>query len=192
MKTKFPRLFSALIVLVPVLLPAQSKSIPSERSNERATGAQVMSAALTLRANTAARVANGELTPAEAVARLRRADTPSGLPIEPEAGLGLAVIDIAQRLLMQGKPVLAEELFREAEQILAGVVRNTPGSAARDKALYLRALAEIRGNYLNKLAEARADIEAALTLQPDDARLQKARDRIATRSAQLFPQQPRG
>lgn len=150
-----------------------------------------MAAALTLRTNTAARVANGELTPAEAIDRLRQADTPSGLDIDADAGLGLAVIDVAQRLLVQGKLVEAEALFGEAEKALGQAIDKTPDSEARDKATYLRVRGEIRANFLKQPAQARTDIDAALKLQPDDPRLKQARDQLANRNAEHFAEKPR-
>jgi hypothetical protein len=186
------RRFLLVLLALPSLLSAQTKTIPSHRSGEKPPVAQVMAAALTLRTNTAARIANGELTPEAAVRRLRQADTPSGLVVDPEAGLALAVIDIAQRLLVQGKRVEAEALFVEAEKALVSAVQKTPDSAARDKALYLRARAEIRANYLNQPAQAGADIEAALKLQPDNLRLKKLGERIAGKNAELFGEKPRG
>ncbi len=168
---------------LPGLLLAQpvppNRSIPSERPNVKPTPAQVMAAAHTLRMNTAARVANGELTPEQAVERLRQSDTASGLGIVADADFAFAAIDVGRRLLASGQAAEAEKFFTAAEKSLDQAIRKTPNSAARDQAQFLQARALIRAHYLNKLAEGRADLEAALQLLPDDKHLRQLRNLLS-------------
>lgn len=169
-------------------LPAQTAADPAA-----AAMARTMEEGLKFRGDLVAGVVAGQETPAAALARLRSQKAPGGLDnIDPAADLGLAAIDIAHRLLAAGKPGEAEKFFREAEKSLDQVVKKTPDSAAREKALFLRKLSFIRGRYLNQAAQAKADIEQAIVLQPEDKGLQRAKEDLAAESAESFKGKPKG
>lgn len=169
---------------------AQSKSAPDAAT---AAMARTMEDGLKFRGDLVAGIVAGKETPAAALARLRNQKAPGGLNnIDPAADLGIAAIDIGQRLIAAGKPDEAGKFFTEAEKSLDGVVRKTPDASAQDKALYLRKLAHIRGRYLNKVAEAKTDIEQAIALQPEDKGLQRVKEDLAQENAEHFKDKPKG
>lgn len=177
-----------LCALTRLPLPAQTAAIPPP-----APLARTMEAGLKFRGDLVAGVVAGRETPAAALARLRNQKAPGGLDhIDPAADLGLAAIDIAHRFLAAGRPEAAEKFFREAEKSLDEVVKKTPDQSAREKALFLRKLSFIRGRYLNQAAQAMADLEQAIVLQPGDQGLQRAKEELAAESAGSFQGKPKG
>lgn len=144
---------------------------------------QSMLQANAFRGQIASDVAAGKQTPVEAIKQLRSIRSPSGLNLAADADLGLAAIDIGQRLLLR-YPAEAEEFFRAAEAALDEEVKRTDDAKAKDKAQYLQKLAMIRGNYLNKPAQARADMAAAIKLQPEDEYLAQFQKVLAARTGQ--------
>jgi hypothetical protein len=167
-----------------VQLPAQSA--------QPAPGGKAMTDAVKLRADTAVAVANGNETAAAAINRLKAVDSPSGLKTDHDADFAFAAMDVGQRLVATRKVAEAEMFFQEAEKSLAIVVAKTPDADAANKAMLLQNLAFIRGNYLNKAVQARADIEAAIKLQPDDKNLQRFRDSLAKDQADVFYDKRKG
>lgn len=143
------------------------------RLSAQAGSADSMKAAFRLRAETAAALASGQSKPEEALDRLRKANAPMGLHLEADGEFAFAAIDVGRRLLGAGKPVEAEIFFRAAEASLDLVIARAPAGAKRNKAQYLGQRGVIRANYLNKLAEGRADLEAALQVLPDDEYLRQ-------------------
>lgn len=128
-----------------------------------------------------ARGINDDLASANsALARLRAAPNPSGLPVETDADLGLAATDVAHRLLAAGRPTAAEVFFKAAESHLQQAVDHTTRDRPGEKAQYLEVLARIQGNYLAKPDQAKANIEAAIKLRPDDSRLKYLQQSLAT------------
>ena len=138
------------------------------------TDLQIAQEGVALRADITARVAAGEIRPAVAFDQVRAAHAPSGLKMEAKADFALATLDIGQRLIVVGKPAEAEEFFRVAEQTLSQVLDQTPDTRAREKAMYLQHRALLRGNYLNKVEEARNDLKQAVILSPEDKNLKIA------------------
>lgn len=187
MKKSAALLSAACGLLFTLPLPGQTAAPPP------AAAARSMNDGLKFRADLVAGVVAGQETPAAALVRLRRRKAPGGLDqIDPAADLGLAAIDIAHRLLAAGQPEAAEKFFREAEQSLDEVVKRTPDQSAREKALFLRKLSFIRGRYLNQAARAKADIEQAIALQPEDRGLQRAKEDLAAESGESFKGKPKG
>ena len=127
-----------------------------------------MAEALSLRTDLAAAVAGGSEKPEVALTRLQEQRAASGLDLDRDADFALAAIDVGQRLIALHKPAEAEKFFRSAEEALSGLVQRTADSEARAKAMYLDKLALIRHNFLGKREQARADLEAAIKLQPED------------------------
>ena len=135
--------------------------------------ATLMREALTLRSAMALAISSEAEEAETALERLRGAQYPSGLRIGSDADFGYAALDVGQRLIVLNKMSEAAMFLEAAETALAQQVRETPDTQAGDKAQYLRNLALIRGNYLNKAAEAKEDIDAAIRLQPDDKHLKR-------------------
>jgi hypothetical protein len=144
-----------------------------------------MTEALALREKAAAAVAEGREKPAAVIARLNASATSSGLDLSTNGNLAFAAIDVGNRLIALHKPAEAEEFFKAAESALVAAAK-LPNASAQEKAQYLRRLSSIRANYLNAPAQAKADIEAAIALQPDDEGLKTTRRLIAGGNREIF------
>ncbi len=168
--------------------------LPAQTAPDAAVAAsvQAMNDGLKFRADLVAAIVGGTDKSAPALARLKQQDSPSGLKIDADADFAYAAIDIGQRLIAAGKADEAEKFFKEAEKSLDGVVKKTPDASAPDKAFYLRKLAHIRGRYLNKVAEAKTDLEQAIALQPEDKGLQRVKEDLAKENAEHFKDKPKG
>lgn len=152
-----------------------------------------MSDAIKLRSDLAGAVVSGHTQPEAALARLRADKSPSGLKLPVEADFAYAAIDVGQRLLVAGRAAEAEKFFQEAEKSLDQLVKRTADAQAKDKAQFLKHLSFIRGNFLNKATQAKADIEQAVALQPEDKGLRRARQSLAnTRAPITLPANPKG
>jgi tetratricopeptide (TPR) repeat protein len=171
-------------------LPAQVATDAS--SPAAAEAGKALADALKLRGDTVTAIVSGETTTDEAITRLKTENSPSGLKLDPGADFALAAIDVGQRLVTLKKPAEAEKFFQEAEQSLEQAVNKTPDSAARDKAMLLRKLAYIRSQYLNKIAQAKLDIEQAIKLQPEDKGLRRAKETLPNDSAELLKNKIKG
>ncbi|HYC70590.1 MAG TPA: hypothetical protein VEB66_05245 [Opitutaceae bacterium] len=137
-----------------------------------------MAASLRARADVADAVAKGE-SPRAALEKLKTQEEVSGLPeLDRDADFAFAAIDIGLRLVAAGRNREAEEFFREAEAPLEKTIRKTPDALAREKSMYLQKLAFIRSQFLNKRAEAKADLDRAVELQPADELLLRRRDHL--------------
>lgn len=132
-----------------------------------------MAEGLKLRVDTTATVASGETKPEEAITALKAHDSPSGLKIDSDGDFAIAAIDVGRRLIALHKPVEAEVFFHAAEDSLGLVIGRTADSAAKDKVQYLSIRASIRAGYLNKLIEARADLDTAQKLAPENRQLKQ-------------------
>jgi hypothetical protein len=184
MHTKFVSFCAALLALglIPTLSAQSTGGTPKDSSG----AGVVMQAAVQLRSTLAKSVGSGEKSPKEAIAQLHTNVASSGVPVEADADFALAAIDIGQRLIAANKAAAAEPFFQAAEAALAPLAARTANSDAKTRAMLLRKLSLIRGRYLNKVTEAKADIEQAIALQPEDKRLQQARDELAVRDITKF------
>lgn len=144
--------------------------------------------ALKRRADIANAVLSGETKSEMAVDQLRGEISASGFQLEADADLGLAAFDIGQRLLAAHKGADAEKFFRASEAALSLVLGRAGRSTAREKAQYLQIRAVIRANYLNMASEARADLDAALQLTPEDKNLSQLRRLIPADAATILQQ----
>lgn len=152
-----------------------------------------LQAALKLRESTARAVKEKTDTVGGAIAKLKAHASPSGLKLDRDADFALAALDVGQRLVADGDPESAEPFFREAEKSLNAVIKKTADSTAREKAAFLQKRALVRSQFLGQAKEAKADLEAALALQPDDEGLKRAQARLRAEHGQLFTdEQPKG
>lgn len=172
-----------------VSLPAQDATDSANRA-AAAASAKLMTDALALRSAAAVAVANGTEPPDAAIIRLRNEASPSGLKIEAAADFAFAALDVGQRLIAAGKPAEAEVFFREAEKSLDQAVKKPPDTAANDKVQFLSALALLRSRYLNQAAQAKADLDAARKLKPDDRQLESLRDTLGKEHGEVFKERP--
>lgn len=147
---------------------------------------------LTLRSDAVAAVVKGSEQSAAAITRLKAHGSPSGLKIDKDADFAFAAIDVGQRLLVTGKSAEAEEFFREAEKSLEQAVKKTPDSSAREKAQYLNKLSFVRAYYLNKVSQARLDLDQAIALQPDDQKLRRTKVQLPSDPAEMLKKNSKG
>ncbi len=159
MKPRFPVLLAALAASALTSMAQQTPSLSS------------LQAALKVRADIATAVGRGAETPERGLQQLRKAG------LAQDADLAYAALDVAHRLLGAEHPTEAEVFFHSAEQAFEQALKQAAG--AREKAQYLQKLAEVRGKYLNKIAQAKADIDEAIRLQPNDKSLIESRSQLA-------------
>lgn len=174
------RIFAQFVLLTTLAASALTAAAQQPVSLEN------MKAALTFRAELATTVGNGTETPASALQRLRDNGAASGLGTARDVDLGYAAMDVGHRLLALHRPEAAEVFFRAAEEGFEQASNRTSRGLAREKAQYLEKLAMVRGNYLNKVAQAKADIEEAIQLQPNDKALSEARSLLARGRGEQF------
>jgi len=148
-------------------------------TTDAATG--LMADALKLRSDMATAITQGNQSVDVAIGQLRTSLSPSGLQIDPDADFAFAAIDLGQRLLANKRPAEAEQFFHEAETSLLLMVGKTPDSAAAEQ------LARIQIRYLNKVVEGKADLDAAVKLQPTDKNLQGIRSELLKDKAAFSP-----
>lgn len=145
---------------------------------------EAMQAALKFREQLANNVGGGIILPADALKLLQREPNASGLGVGPAADLGYAALDLGHRLLALHHPDFAEPFFQAAEENFVQAASQEP--QARDKARLLQQLAFVRANYLNKPAQARADIDEAIRLQPNNKSLAETRTALARGRSEFF------
>lgn len=154
----------------------------NKTSNSSADAAQV-------RADLVSSLVKGIDSADSGLDRLKSLASPSGLNVDHDADVAFAAIDVGQRLLVERKPAIAEIFFREADRSLTAVIERTSDQSARDKAQYLSARAHVRAKFLGQVTDARADIDAALALQPDDAYLKQLNWTLGGKEATAFKSQ---
>jgi hypothetical protein len=145
-----------------------------------------MRAALLFRENLAELVGGNEETTESALNRLRQAGTASGFAAGQAMDFSYASLDVGYRLLALRRPDAAEVFFRAAEDGFQLAVGQTSSAQAREKAEYLGKLAQIRGSFLNKIDQARLDIDEALRLLPGDKTLEELRRVLARGHSEQF------
>lgn len=150
-----------------------------------------LSVALKMREESASAVKEKKETAEASLAKLKAHNSPTGLKIDREADFAFAALDVGQRLIAVGEPEAAEKFFREAEKSLDQVIQKTPDSAAQAKAAYLQKLAFVRSRFLNKPKEAKANLDAALVLRPDDQQLKKEKERLVIIHGPAYSDNPK-
>lgn len=144
-------------------------------------------AAIEYRAAMAEAIATFKEDPTAAVARLQSSEVIKAQSSESDRDLAVAAIDIGHRLISLGHPSAAETFFRLADKTLtSALTREKAALGNKEKAQYLKHRAHIRGNFLGRPEQARADIDAAIVLQPDDRSLEETRARLARGQGEKF------
>lgn len=146
--------------------------------------------ALQLRVDMTTAVIDGTETADVAIIRLAKAKAASGLNIQSGADFALAATDIAHRLFVKERTADALKFFNAAETALTVLVQLTPDTKAAQKADYLQRIAFIRGNYLGQTGQAKLDIDQAISLQPDDKRIQRIKESIGNAHGSVFNEKP--
>jgi hypothetical protein len=131
-------------------------------------------------------IVSGSVQASAALAQLQGLTAPMGLPVDPAGDFGYAAVDVGHRLIAAGKPAEAQIFFKAAEAALKAVVLKTPDAQAWDKAQFLQQLSLIHDQYLNSPVQAKADIEQAIALQPNDALLLQQRALLLSEHSNLF------
>lgn len=144
-------------------------------------------AAIEYRAAMAEAIATFKEDPTAALVRLQNSDVIKAQSTEPDRDLAVAAIDIGHRLISLGHPSAAEAFFRLADKTLTSALNQKKAAlGSKEKAQYLKYRAHVQGNFLSRPEQARADIDAAIALQPDDQSLQEARARLARGHGEKF------
>ena len=177
------------VINLGVSLPAQVATDPADRTAV-AAAAKTMTDAMVLRRDAAVAVAQDQEKPEAALTRLRQEPSPSGLKLAAEADFALAALDVGQRLIAAGRPEKAEVFFREAEKSLTKALKATPDAMVNDKVQFLSALALLHARYLNQAAQAKADLDAARKLKPDDRQQEGLRDTLGKEHGEVFKERP--
>ncbi|HEY4256693.1 MAG TPA: hypothetical protein VGM66_05725 [Candidatus Udaeobacter sp.] len=187
------RFFALTLVTLGVSITMQSQALPTVADTpenlaerEAAKKAAVFFQALHLRETAAAAIMSGTEKPAEVIVQLKANASPSGLSAEANADFGMAALDIGQRLVAQSKLAEADIFFRECEKSFIVASAKVADADARGKAMILQKLALIRSCYLGEPAQAKADIEAAIKLQPSEKYFQNFRNGLFKDQAQAL------
>jgi hypothetical protein len=169
------------IVAPALALVLLSESCPAAETQDRAAEPSLASlqAAVDYRAALSAALATGERKPADALKELHTRSNIMGQSLPEEQDRSAALLDVGHRLLASGQPETAEAFFVAAETSLGAAIAELPDEEAVVKAQLLAQRAFVRDSYLNKAAEADADLEQAIKLQPEDKRLRRKRDLLA-------------
>lgn len=144
-------------------------------------------AAIEYRAAMTEAIATFKEDPTAALARLQNSEVIKAQSSESDRDLAVAAIDIGHRLISLGHPSAAEAFFRLADKTLTSALsREKAASGGKEKAQYLKHRAHVRGNFLSRPEQARADIDEAIALQPDDQSLKETRARLARGHGEKF------
>lgn len=156
--------------------------------------AQTAADALKLREEMATAIIKGQERGDSALARLQGGSNRSGMALSDDDGdLAYATLDMGLRLIGARRPEEAERFLIVAERSLTKLVQKTPDSDATAKARHLATLAFIRSRFLNRDADAKAALDAADRLRPDDPLLNQMRDRLGSGKGKYFQKTtPRG
>ena len=145
--------------------------------------------AIKLREDMAGAIAAGGQKADEALLQLKAQPSLFG---DSDASLALAAADVGQRLWAAGKAAEAGVFLRAAEASLAQKIDRTPDASAPEKAQYLAMRAFLRARHLNEAALAKADLDAAEKLAPNDPYLTSLRSSLASDKAEQFRDTPKG
>ena len=142
--------------------------------------------ALNFREQIVADIREGRKDVAGALAQLKNHSRRSDLDVDDDGDLGLAAVDIGDRLKAVGRHEVALRFYREAEKsIERALLRN--GSNRDHRVIYLRKLAEIQAIELGKPAVARENLLKAIQLHPDSQNLEDLYAFLSSRHRAEFP-----
>jgi hypothetical protein len=168
-------------LMVAVVLPWGQPSALAQTADRDAVApspARLLDTAANFRAALAKALADGTLKPADALQQLAAKADAMGLGLPAAQDRAAALLDVGHRLLAAGHPQEAEAFFSAAEISLSAAIELLADDNAAVKAQLLAQRAFVRERYLNQAAGAEADLERAVTLQPEDRRLQRKRDQL--------------
>lgn len=168
-----------LLTSLAILLLISAISIAAQT-----TSLETMRAARELRQELSLSVSQGAQTSGKALATLRSTKGASGRAGSADADLAFAALDIGYRLMALERPDAAEDFFRAAAQSFAVELNRT--TPAKERAQLLQQLALIRGRFLGKIDQAKADIDEAIRLQPSDTSLKETRALLARGHGEHF------
>ncbi len=153
-------------------------------SPAQTTSIEAMTAARSLRQELALAVSQSAQSSSKALALLRGNKGASGRAGSSDADFAYAALDVGYRLMALERPEAAEDFFRAAELSFAAELNRT--AQARGRAELLHQLAILRGRFLGKIAQAKADMDEAVRLQPNDVGLREARAGLARGRGEFF------
>jgi hypothetical protein len=145
--------------------------------------------AIKLREDMAAAITTGHQKADAALLQLRVQPALSG---DSDLDLASAAADVGQRLWCAGKAAEAGVFFKAAEVSLSRKIDRTPDASAQEKAQHLAARAFLRARHLNEAVLAKADLDAAQTLVPNDPYLTSLRSSLSSDKAEQFRDTPKG
>lgn len=135
-------------------------------------------------------ILDGDVNAVAALGKMKARQNSSGLRVDVDTDLALAALDMGRRLVAANHPAEAETFFQEAEKALSKAIPNTPDGETDKKSDLLAERAALRINYLNDVKGGRADIDAAVNLLPENARLKAVRDQLGSGKGAEFPEKP--
>lgn len=173
----------SLLIVAVALLPIQ----PTEAQTDSLPGP--LRDAIKLREVMAAAITAGSQKADEALLQLKAQPALFG---DSDTSLALAAADVGQRLWVAGKAAEAGVFFKAAEGSLSRKIDRTPDASAPEKAQHLAMRAFLRARHLSEAALAKADLDLAQKLVPDDPYLASLRSNLASDKAEQFRDTPKG
>lgn len=204
--TPSPCSYIAALLFSAGLLKAQAPSEPGSAESPQSDPALVISTkempvvspelaamqvAQTARITIATSVAGGAISAEAGLERLRALASPAGQGLSLDAERAAAATDIGLRLLAARRAEEAAAFFLYADASLTAVIAQTADQDAGKKVGYLTHRAFLRAQFLNQAALAKADLDRADRLKPDDPHLQSARTSLSRDKAADFPATPK-
>lgn len=166
-------------------LSAPAQTAPSAERIETTTSGdyEALQAAQQRRVELAGDVASGGTTPESALAELRTVTLPARFQGDADSAFAHAAIDVGQRLIAAEKRTEAGRFFDAADESLSSVLERTLDSDVAMMVQLLSSRAFIRAQFLNRIPESIADLDAAQKLVPDDPYLQDLRRQLLSDKA---------
>lgn len=128
----------------------------------------------------------GTLTPDAALRQLGRLTFNPGAERVGDESIAEVAMDIGQRLWAADRSAAAQVFFDAADAILTGLIERTPDKDSAPKSQLLNSRAFVRGQFLRRMAEAKADLDKADQLEPGNTRSRDVRERFAREHAAVL------
>lgn len=149
-------------------------------------GANKMLEASKFRGDLVKSIIDGEKDADASLERLRQHPKILGVKTDAEADFAVAAVEIGHRLIGSRKDKEAERFFRAADDSLSALIARSGQRKLHDLVQYLQIRASIRANFLNMPNEARADLDEAIKLSPEDKYLVQQRRLITADPAETL------